>query len=255
MTDTPDPETGAETAPDSTPSWEDQLEDAARDQTRPRRNGFDAARKKTFLKTLSKGATLTEAAKAACVSKSTLYAHQKEDERFAAACRAAAEVNAPVIELAAFERGVTGVEEDVISYGKHVGTRVKRSDAILQTLLKGSNPDKYGAQAGFKHKFGKKKWREKERARLRAEILAELDAEREEPSEEQLEELRARLARRIKRWGQQVIEEDLANGYTQHAETNTLVPPGWVLVRTGNEHSGCPERPIPECPESGGMPR
>lgn len=229
MSDTLEPRN----TPDPGESWDAQLEEAARDEAPGRRNGFDGARKKTFLKALGKGATLKEAAKAACVSTVTVYNHQKNDARFAAQCRAAAEVNAPVIELAAFERGVTGVEEDVISYGKHVGTRVKRSDAILQTLLKGSNPDKYGAQAGFKHKFSKKKWREKERARLRAEIRQEIETE----GEEEAEELRNEIMRRIQR----LRDEDYANGYTEHAETRTRVPPGWVLVRAETLHVSCEE--------------
>lgn len=252
MSDTPDP--AAE--------WEAQLADVAEDPTPVRRNAFDAARKKTFLKALAKGATLNEAAKIACVGKSTIYEHQKEDPNFAAACLAARKVIAPVVELAAFDRAVTGVEEDVISYGKHVGTRVKRSDALLQTLLKGSNPDKYGSQAGTAKavavKALRKKWREKERKRLRKEIEAELEAEQEKAhnlSEEEIEEMRARILRRIQRLRErEYIPEQVAKGFTYYKEFDLLIPPGWTMVPTGQSghsgHSGNVDDGHPECPES-----
>ena len=75
MTDTPDPENTP------TASWEAQLEEAAQDQTPARRHVFDAARKKTFLKALSKGNSLAAAARAANVSPKTVYNHQRDDER------------------------------------------------------------------------------------------------------------------------------------------------------------------------------
>lgn len=220
-------------------AWEAQLE-AAGAEPAGRRNGFDAARKRSFLKALAKGATLTDAAKAARVSNTTVYNHQESDPNFAAACRAAVEVSAPKIELAAYERGVTGVEEEVIQYGKHVGTRVKRSDALLQTLLKGSNPDKYGPRAGFKHKFGKRKWRERERAKIRKEVEAEIEAE-QEVSEEEAEAIRERIMRRLMR----VRENMVANeGYTLHEETDTLVPAGWVVQRAETLCVSCQERQL-----------
>lgn len=238
--------------PETPPDWEAQLE-AAGQEAPGRRNGFDRARKKTFLKALARGTTLADAAKAAGVSPRTVYNHQDSDLNFAAACRAAVEVSAPKIELAAFERGVTGVEEDVISYGKHVGTRVKRSDALLQTLLKGSNPDKYGPRAGFQRgKVGKKlgkKWIQKERARLKEELRPELMAEFEagDFGQEMREETTQRILRRIGRLRQQMIKEE---GYTLHRETKTLTPPGWTMVRTETLCVSCASREVRELHES-----
>ncbi|HEV2569215.1 hypothetical protein [Sphingomonas sp.] len=242
MSDSPD-------LPEEQPaSWEQQLEDAAQDATPSRRWAFDAARKKTFLKALSKGATLTEAARAASVSRSTIYLHQKEDANFAAACLAAQKVIAPVAELAAFDRAVTGIEEDVIHYGKHVGTRVKRSDALLQTLLKGSNPEKYGPQAGASR--GKKTLGKKRMLRLRQEIRAEIEAELEAEQEAQhgsKEDVIARIMRKLRRLRDQQIRDE---GYTEHKETELLIPPGWKLVPIGraNEHIACPTCPMSERP-------
>ena len=67
------------------------------------------------------------------------------DARLALACArtARAEAAAP-IETLAWERAVTGIEEDVIHYGKKVGTRRKRSDAVFRMILQASDPDKYG---------------------------------------------------------------------------------------------------------------
>jgi hypothetical protein len=231
------PEPAATPELDSPPDWEAQLE-AAGQEAPGRRDGFDLARKKTFLKALAKGATLADAARAARVSPRTVYNHQDRDPNFAAACRAAVEVSAPKIELAAYERGVIGVEEDVISYGKHVGTRTKRSDALLQTLLKGSNPDKYGPQAGFKRgKIGKKNWREQERVKIRAEIEAE-----QEVSEEEADEIRARIMRRIDRLRDQYIEK----GWYRHEAADQLIEPGWTMIRTTSLCVSCASREVRE---------
>lgn len=242
MTDAP--ESPATPEPESPQPWEKQLE-AAGQEPPARRDGFDGPRKRTFLKALARGETLKGAAKAASVSPRTVYNHQASDPQFAEACLAAAKVTAPTIELAAFERAVTGVEEDVISYGKHVGTRVKRSDALLQTLLKGSNPEKYGPQAGFRRarpKATKKKWRERESARLREEIRAELEAERA-PSEARAQEMRERLMKRFMRLREQMVRD---KGYSLHPETDTLVPPGWALVPAGNSSVACASRELRE---------
>ncbi|HEV2569299.1 hypothetical protein [Sphingomonas sp.] len=208
--------------------WMAEFGDDPAQEEPSRRGSFDRARKKLFLKALARGATMAEASRAARIGKRTVYEHVERDRTFAAACRAATEVVAPVIELEAFKRGVTGIEEDVISYGKHVGTRVKRSDAILQTLLKGSNPDKYGPHAGSaRAKVGKRKWRERERQRIREELIAEQDTNQEDP-----QVFRDRIARRLDRVCEQVAKALVEQfGWVRHEETDRLVPPGWRLVR------------------------
>ncbi|NNM76830.1 hypothetical protein HJG53_07955 [Sphingomonas sp. ID1715] len=230
MSDTPAPHEPTPTPAqpvDPDAGWMAEFGDDPAEAEPSRRGSFDRARKKLFLKALARGATMAEAARAARIGKRTVYEHVERDRTFAAACRAATEVVAPVIELEAFKRGVTGVEEDVISYGKHVGTRVKRSDAILQTLLKGSNPDKYGPHAGsVRAKAGKRKWRERERQRIREELIAEQEAHGEDP-----QVFRDRIARRLDRVCD-IVTRTLVDemGWTRHEETERLVPPGWRLV-------------------------
>jgi len=53
------------------------------------------------------------------------------------------------LELAVFERGVTGIEEPVYRYGKLSHTRRRVSDSALMKLLAAEQPDKYGRAAGF----------------------------------------------------------------------------------------------------------
>ena len=143
-----------------------------------------------------------------------------------------------MIELAAYERGVTGVEEDVISYGKHVGTRTRRSDALLQTLLKGSNPDKYGPQAGFKRSaIGNKKWRKRERAKIRAELQAEIEAGHDINNEE-ADEVRARIMRRVIR----LRDRYIAQGQLNEVSDELVVGAGLTVIRTTSLCVSCATR-------------
>ena len=207
---------------DAEPEWEAHLGASPPDDPTAARDVFCRERKRAFLKALARGDTVTAAARAAGVSKQTVYHHQKRDPHFRAAWEAASKLLAPTIELAAFERAVTGVEEDVISYGRHVGTRVKRSDALLQTLLKGSNPGKYGPQAGAagaKAKL-KKKWRDKERKRLRAELIA---ADDDPDGEKALASIHEKLAK-MRAW---MIRHQ---GYIEDGPGGELIPPGWYRL-------------------------
>lgn len=222
--------------PDCVPApWEAHL-DASPPETDTRRSAFSRDRKRAVLKALSRGETLKAAAAAAGVSPNTVYNRQRADPHFAAACRAAVEVSAPAIELAAFQRGVTGVEEDVIQYGRHVGTRVRRSDMLLQTLLRGSNPDKYGPNSAGAARELKKKWRTRQRAKLRKEVRNELLDEQERQAESDREMHLNSIKDKLARMRAHLIR---VRGFVEHAAFDQLIPPGWTVLRSDDVCGSC----------------
>ncbi|HEY0132401.1 MAG TPA: hypothetical protein VGB57_13455, partial [Allosphingosinicella sp.] len=89
----------------------------------------------------------------------------------ASLCRAARARSGGTVglETLAWERGVTGIEEEVVQGGKVVGKRLKRSDAVFKMLLEGGDSGRYGPQI--------KALREKIEAELRPKIEAEVRAE------------------------------------------------------------------------------
>lgn len=135
-----------------TAPWEVDEEPDGEDGVRHRVDAFTPARKKAFLKALSKGDCILDACREIGVSSRTVYNHQQSDPEFSKNCTLAIDMSATPVELAAWERGVTGVEVDVIRGGKFIGTTLKRSDSILRLLLQGANPKKYGPRPGFTRK-------------------------------------------------------------------------------------------------------
>jgi hypothetical protein len=133
-----------------------------------RRDGFCEERKRLFLTALSCGEGVLGACALVGVSNRTAYNHQKRDPDFARGWDLAVRSWKLPLDLVAFERAVTGVEEPVYAYGKLAYHRVRRSDPLLIKLLQVENPAKYGRAAGMK---GERKRLEKRlRKRLEAEI-------------------------------------------------------------------------------------
>jgi len=194
--------------------------------TRQRHNAFTRRKRRVFLKALTKGGCILDACGEAGVSSTTVYDLQAKDPEFLKHCTLAIEMASVPVELTAWERGVTGIEEEVIRGGKVVGTRLKRSDSVLRLLLQGSNPAKYGPRPGFTRKR-LAKW---ERERLEREIRAELRAKR--PTfEESIGMLREKLEMAGLGWDREKIEA----GWTKTRD-GTLVPPGWAWSGdTGDE--------------------
>jgi hypothetical protein len=135
-----------------------------------RHDGFGPAARRLFLKTLAKTGCVAEAARAAGISTRTAYNHRERDPAFADLWRLALSSAAVDIELIAWERGVTGIEEPVYAYGKFSHMRVRRNDAILLRLLEGSNPKKYGRRPS------RKRILKEERRQMEREIHAEIAA-------------------------------------------------------------------------------
>ena len=104
--------------------------------------------KTRFISALEKTGVVGLAARAAGVSRQTVYTHIKKDEDFAAEFDRAVEDSADRLEAEAVRRAVEGVEEPV--FGKleganagtgEVGTIRRYSDTLLIFMLKGRKPD------------------------------------------------------------------------------------------------------------------
>ena len=119
---------------------------------RYRRDGFTAAKRRKFLKTLARTGCISDAATVARISTTTVDRWRNKDARFAALCDAAIDKAGGHIETLAWERAVTGIEEPVMHHGKLVGTRVKRSNSIFRMLLMASNRKKYGRMGAVNRK-------------------------------------------------------------------------------------------------------
>jgi hypothetical protein len=119
---------------------------------RARHDGFTPKKQRRFFAVLGKTGCISDAAKSARISTTTVDRWRRKDERFGRLCEAALERASTKIELLAWERGVTGIEEPVYAYGKFSHMRVKRSDAIFRMIMIASNPKKYGRMGAVAQK-------------------------------------------------------------------------------------------------------
>jgi transposase-like protein len=107
-------------------------------------NQFTSKKRRIFLETLANVGNVTLAAKEAGISRVTLYARRKQEERFALAWDDAEKQAADVLEAEARRRACVGVLEPVHYQGQRVDEVRRYSDTLLIFLMKGCNPAKYG---------------------------------------------------------------------------------------------------------------
>lgn len=207
---------------DVTP-WKEEDSGGSSDVARERHDAFNGRRKAAFLKALAKYGCLLDACRKVGVSHQTAYNHQAKDAEFARHCELALQMAAMPVEIAAWERGVAGVEEEVIQYGKVVGTRLKRSDSVLRLLLQGANRKKYGPRPGF----SRKRLLAHERKEIEKQVRAELDQRMTFDESIEL------LEKRLEAFGVRETSKRLAEGWTQ-TEEGHWIPPGWVRGDSGN---------------------
>lgn len=198
------------------------------DSERPRRHdAFDGKRKRAFLDALGKSGCLRDAARRAGVSHQTVYNHQRSDKEFARQCELALDMASTDIELHAWERGVKGVEEPIVYRGEIIGTRLKRSDAMLRMLLQATKPKKYGPNPGFRRKLLAKAERKRIEEDTRREVEAEIGAKRLDPAE-----VDRQLMEKLGDLGERLRAERIAQGWTA-LDDGEFVPPGWVRADAG----------------------
>jgi hypothetical protein len=104
-------------------------------------------RRQIFLKHLSRTGKVIVAARAAGFTNSTyLYRVRDEDEEFAKQWDAALYASADLLEEAAWDRAVEGVEKPILFKGEVVATEVQYSDALLIRLLEARRKSDYQRQ-------------------------------------------------------------------------------------------------------------
>ena len=188
------------------------------DAPRQRHDAFTPRRKNAFLRALQKTGCVADAAREVGVSPRTVYNHQGNDAEFLEQCVLAVSMCEVPLEIAAWKRGVTGVEEQVAVGGRMI-TRIKRSDSILRLLLQGSNPKKYGPRPGFT----RKRLLKHERKEIELEVRAKFEARHSPPA---MEQVTASIIRKVEAIKRHSDAEKLAAGWTQ-AEDGYMIPPGY----------------------------
>lgn len=183
-----------------------------------RHNAFDGKRERAFLDALGTRGCVREAARRTGVSPQTVYNHQRTDKAFARQCALALEKAATDLELEAWERAVKGEEVPIVYRGEVVGTRLKRSDGMLQFLLRAAKPKKYGRHAGFT----RKRLVAAERKNIERQVRMEFAAKR--PS---LEDLSESILRKFSAIEEHEAPAKIAAGWTR-LDGGGWIPPGWV---------------------------
>ncbi|MCW3837342.1 hypothetical protein ACFQ1E_15785 [Sphingomonas canadensis] len=102
---------------------------------RDRRDGWNAQRRRAFLKTVAECGSVSEACRRTGISTTAAYRYRNQHARFAAEWDDALMQAATSIEHEAWRRAVEGVEEPVVAGGQIVGTRRRYSDTLLRALM------------------------------------------------------------------------------------------------------------------------
>jgi hypothetical protein len=104
---------------------------------------FDDERKKVFLEKLRETLNASASARAAGVSKRTVFGHREKDPGFAQAWEDALEEGLDAAEQSCNLRAFVGVEEPVFHQGVVVGHVRRYSDSLAQFMLKANRPKKF----------------------------------------------------------------------------------------------------------------
>lgn len=105
---------------------------------------FTRERRERFLELLRETGNVSDAARAAGVSRSRVYQVRAESEPFARQWEDAVGALGDRIEAEAVRRALHGVEEPYYYQGEERGTVRKYSDTLLMFLLKSRCPERYG---------------------------------------------------------------------------------------------------------------
>ena len=115
-----------------------------------KRHRITRQRRQRFLEALAATGNVTLAARAAAVSRTSIYAHRQADEDFERRWLEAEQIAGDRLEAEAWRRGVDGVSEPVVSAGRLVSDAegnpifVQRySDQLLMALLRAHKPEKF----------------------------------------------------------------------------------------------------------------
>ncbi len=108
------------------------------------------ARRRKFLDTLSETGDVSAAAKAGGVTRREAMRLREEDENFRAGWDDATESAVDALEAEARRRALEGDEEHIYYRGEIVGTKIRKSDGMLEFLLKAYRPQKFASKPASK---------------------------------------------------------------------------------------------------------
>ncbi|WDA40462.1 hypothetical protein [Erythrobacter sp. BLCC-B19] len=167
-----------------------------------RHDGWTPERQRSFIEALADLGSVEAAARAVDMSSVGAYYLRRQPgaEEFRAAWEAALQLGVQRIEDVAMDRALNGTEEPVYSYGKFIGTRIKRNDSLLMFILRNRAPERFaagGAPKGLNavsqmqldrlKKQWRKEWEAEQPKVSTAEVRASIDRK--------IEEIRTRIAR------------------------------------------------------------
>jgi hypothetical protein len=117
-----------------------------------RHDGWTPERQRGFIEALADTGSVEAACKAVDMSQAGAYNLRRQPgaESFRAAWTAALDLGIARVEDVVMDRALNGVEEDVFSYGKHVGTRRRYNDRLLMFILRNRAPERFAVGGGPK---------------------------------------------------------------------------------------------------------
>lgn len=117
-----------------------------------RHDGWTPDRQRAFIEALADTGSVKAASKAVDMSERGAYFLRRQPgaEGFRAAWETALQLGVQRIEDVVMDRALNGVEEEVFSYGKRVGTRTRYNDSLLMFILRNRAPERFAAGGGPK---------------------------------------------------------------------------------------------------------
>ena len=144
--------------------------------------------KKLFIEVLRETANVRMAAEACGFARRTFQEHKKNDREFSEQWDEAMENAVDLLEREAWRRAFEGVKTPQMYQGKVVGVIREYSDRLIEFLLMGNRPEKYGKQKiEMTGKDGKDLFKDAnpiDTARRVAYLLTQGTQESEKPKEE-----------------------------------------------------------------------
>ncbi|MFM7402747.1 MAG: hypothetical protein ACKO1N_01370 [Erythrobacter sp.] len=112
-----------------------------------RHDGWTPERQRGFIEALADTGSVEAACKAVDMAQRGAYELRRQPgaDGFRAAWEAALQFGVARVEDVAMDRALNGVEEDIFSYGKHIGTRRRYNDRLLMFILRNRAPERFGA--------------------------------------------------------------------------------------------------------------
>lgn len=114
-------------------------------------NQIQHPKKRAFLAAFAHLGSVTRAARAAKIDRTSHFLWKRDDSDYARAFEDAQAISADVLEDAAVGRARDGIDKPVFHQGKICGYIREYSDTLLIFLLKGAKPEKFRDKSSIEH--------------------------------------------------------------------------------------------------------